>query len=220
MIPKKIYDLCRNGKSVSAELAKNPSEPPYKAAQRIFGVKIEEDIVGERLKRPDPETDDALKQAFDCGNWGSSQPSKLFLQVRSTLPNQQDSYKLPAEVPQVYHDVLLTLEKNPLIGVTSPSLMGSNGVCPLTILAPLPDICRHMSNCIARAEKEVFLATNFWMHSEASTIITNSIRELSRRAGERGQKAVVKIIYDRGNVKQVGEPRNSQEFSISPALNR
>lgn len=90
-----------------------------------------------------------------------------------------------------------------MVGMTSPSLLGSSGVVPLTIIAPLPDICRHMSNCIARAERDVFLATNFWKSSEASDLITNSLRELSRRAGERGQRVVVKIMYDRGNIKQV-----------------
>ena len=90
-----------------------------------------------------------------------------------------------------------------MIGMTSPPLMGSYGIVPLSIIAPLPDICRHMSNCIARAEKEVFLATNYWQSSDASTLITNSLKELSRRAGERGQKAIVKIMYDRGNAKQV-----------------
>ena len=62
-----------------------------------------------------------------------------------------------------------------------------------------------MSNLIARAEKEVFLATNFWQASDASTIIANGLRELSRRAGERGCKVTAKIIYDRGDVKQVRE---------------
>jgi hypothetical protein len=57
--------------------------------------------------------------------------------------------------------------------VCSPSLMGSHGVCPLTIMAMVPDICRHMSNVIARAEHEVFLATNFWMYSEPTRLITN-----------------------------------------------
>ena len=90
-----------------------------------------------------------------------------------------------------------------MIGMTSPPLMGSYGVVPLSIIAPLPDICRHMSNCIARAQKEVFLATNYWQSSDASTLITNALKELSRRAGERGEKAIVKIIYDRGQAKQV-----------------
>lgn len=73
----------------------------------------------------------------------------------------------------------------------------------MTIVAPLPDLCRHIANCIVRAEKEVFLGTNFWIYSDASTIVTDALKELSRRAGERGTKIVVKMIYDRGNVKQV-----------------
>ncbi|KAM0092440.1 hypothetical protein ACP6JD_004140 [Aspergillus fumigatus] len=81
--------------------------------------------------------------------------------------------------------------------------MSSHGVVPLTIVAPLPDLCRHVANCIARAEKEVFLGTNFWIYSDASTLVTNAFRELSRRAGERGSKVVVKVLYDRGNPQQL-----------------
>jgi hypothetical protein len=87
--------------------------------------------------------------------------------------------------------------------MVSPSLMGTHGVVPLTVISTLHDINKHMANCIVRARKEVFLATNFWIHSDASIIITNALRELSKRAGERGDKVVVKIIYDRGSVKQV-----------------
>jgi phosphatidylserine/phosphatidylglycerophosphate/cardiolipin synthase-like enzyme len=114
---------------------------------------------------------------------------------------------------KIFHNVLGTLEHDPLNGVVSPPLMGSCGVVPLTIISPLPDICRHMSNCIVRAEKEVFLATNYWQASNASTLITNALRELSRRAGERGQKVVVKIIYDRGNPKQILD--NHQDVSAT-----
>lgn len=63
-----------------------------------------------------------------------------------------------------------------------------------------------MSNCIVRAEREVFLATNFWQNSDASKFITDAIKELSRRAGERGTKIVMKLIYDRGSPKQLVEP--------------
>lgn len=63
-----------------------------------------------------------------------------------------------------------------------------------------------MSNCIVRAEREVFLATNFWQNSDASKFITDAIKELSRRAGERGIKIIMKIIYDRGSPKQLVEP--------------
>lgn len=49
------------------------------------------------------------------------------------------------------------------------------------------------------------LATNFWVASKSSKIITDAMRELSRRAEKRGRKVVFKLIYDRGNPKQVIE---------------
>ena len=63
-----------------------------------------------------------------------------------------------------------------------------------------------MSNLIVRAEKEVIVATNYWQNSTASKFISDAIRELSRRAGQRGSKVVVKVIYDRGSPKQLIEP--------------
>lgn len=98
-------------------------------------------------------------------------------------------------------------------GLISPSLMGSCGVVPLTIIGPLSDICRHMSNCIARAEKEVFLVTSYWVHSNNARLITNGMRELSRRAGKRGERVVMKIMYDRGSVRQVCN-RKEKRYSV------
>jgi len=84
--------------------------------------------------------------------------------------------------------------------------MGSSGVCPLVVIAPIPDICRHMSNLIARAQHEVFLATNFWKYSEGSRLICNALRELSKRALSESRRVVVKIMYDRGDPKQIFNP--------------
>ncbi|EXJ54224.1 hypothetical protein A1O7_09561 [Cladophialophora yegresii CBS 114405] len=181
MIPKNVYELCQDGRSVSSELAKNPNLSPREAAKKLYGVGADDEIVTKKLKLGEEKPGD-LQEARECGNWGSSNPSDLFLRI--------------------YHDVLCTLEKNPLAGVCSPSLMGSNGVCPLTIMAMVPDICRHMSNIIARAEHEVFLATNYWMHSEPTRLITNGLRELSKKAVLNNRRVVVKIIYDRGSAKQ------------------
>ncbi|KAF3920361.1 hypothetical protein ABW20_dc0101982 [Dactylellina cionopaga] len=62
---------------------------------------------------------------------------------------------------------------------------------------------RHYANLIVNAEKSIILATNFWAASAASHIITDALRELSRRRLEAGLPPVdVKILYDRGNVKQ------------------
>lgn len=63
-----------------------------------------------------------------------------------------------------------------------------------------------MSNVIVRAEREVYLATNYWQNSVASKFLTDAMKELSRRAGQRGTKIVMKIIYDRGSPRQMLEP--------------
>ena len=181
-VSDKIYRFCTDPTNVSSELAQSPSQEPAQLAGHLYG---EESVAlikhASHLRQPvSPEQ---LQRARECGQWGNSNPSELFLQC--------------------YHAALCALEHDPLAGVVSPSLMGSNGVIPVTVIAPVPVICRHMADLIVRAEKEVFLATNFWIASGAASIITDALRELSRRAGERGEKVVVKIMYDRGNIKQV-----------------
>ncbi|OKL60936.1 hypothetical protein UA08_03715 [Talaromyces atroroseus] len=184
MISDSLYQLAVSDKSVSSELAQNPKEFPGQIAHRLFSNRKPEAVDESRQSSSHEKGDEAgLQRALNSGKWGEQRPSNLFLKC--------------------YLDSLRSLENQPLAGVVSPSLMGSSGVVPLTIVSTLPDINRHTANCIVRAEKEVLLATNFWIHSDASILITNALRELSRRAGERGQKVVVKIIYDRGSVKQV-----------------
>ncbi|KAI5241443.1 hypothetical protein E4T43_05488 [Aureobasidium subglaciale] len=181
-LSEKVEGLCRNPHSVSQALAEEPTLSPGEAAKRLYhpdNISISEGHVPSKRA---PATDEELERAMQCGKF-TTQPSELFLRV--------------------FHDSLMPLEHDPLMGCCSPSLVGSSGTCPLTIISGLPDICRHMSNLIARAEKEVLLATNYWMDSDASRLITDGLKELSRRAGERGERAVVKIMYDRGNVKQV-----------------
>ncbi|KAI1079107.1 IQ calmodulin-binding motif protein [Whalleya microplaca] len=131
-------------------------------------------------------TPEELDRARASGKWGPEEPSELFLRL--------------------YHDARSTLEAHPESGMVSPSLMGSSGTMPLTIISVIPDIVRHMSNLIVRAEHEVFLATNFWQNSAAARYIVNAMKELSRRAGERGSRVVMKIIYDRGSPRQLLDP--------------
>ncbi|KAL5337946.1 hypothetical protein BJX70DRAFT_220708 [Aspergillus crustosus] len=182
MVSAHVDNLCHGTRTVTSELADDPTKTPYKIFKELYEGKASEKSSDQSSDEEDLETDD-LRRAKECGNWGGAEPSKLFLKI--------------------YHDALCALDRNPLGGVVSPPLMGSSGIVPLTIVAPLPVICRHMANCIVRAEKEVFLATNYWIYSDASTIITNALRELSRRAGARGEKVVVKVLYDRGDPKQV-----------------
>lgn len=121
----------------------------------------------------------------------------------------------------MYHDALCTLDKSVSGAMVSPSLMGSCGTMPLTVISVVPDIMKHMANLIVRADKEVYLATNYWLNSVASKYITDAIKELSRRAGERGEKIVMKMIYDRGSPKQLIEPHYfiSEKEYLSKAVN-
>ncbi|KAI1409171.1 IQ calmodulin-binding motif protein [Hypoxylon sp. FL1857] len=190
-ISERLYELCLSPESVSSLLAEDPSLAPGEAWKKLFGHH-DHDLEGYGSKGDIRDigegfiSSEELQRARSCGRWGSQEPSSLFLRI--------------------YHDALCTLDHNLECGMVSPSLMGSSGTMLLTIISVIPDIMRHMSNLIVRAEKEVFLATNFWQNGIASKYITNAIKELSRRAGERGTKIVMKIIYDRGSPKQVFEP--------------
>ncbi|KAH0831997.1 hypothetical protein J3R83DRAFT_12900 [Lanmaoa asiatica] len=62
---------------------------------------------------------------------------------------------------------------------------------------------QHYYDCIVNAEHEVFLATNYWEASKASKFVCDAFKELSRRAEKRGKKVIVKMIYDRANLKML-----------------
>ncbi|KAH8900135.1 hypothetical protein GQ53DRAFT_758241 [Thozetella sp. PMI_491] len=188
VISDRVLGLCISPESVSACLASQPELVPGDAWKKLYGKHILKATGAEKVDGAGQEAlpEDELERARKCGKWGPTQPSELFLQI--------------------YHDALCTLEETPLHAMVSPSLMGSCGAVPLTVISVIPDIVRHMSNLIVRAEREVFLATNYWQDSVASKFLTDAIRELNRRAGERGDKIVFKIIYDRGSPKQVLEP--------------
>ncbi|TLS26883.1 hypothetical protein PpBr36_04868 [Pyricularia pennisetigena] len=178
-----IFRLCTAPEDVSSVLASNPETTPNAAWEQLYGKGSDSGPgVTHAIVNGAPPLE-RLERAARCGKWGENRPSDLFLEM--------------------YHDALATLDEDPSQGVVSPSLMGSNGVMPLTIISTIPDIVRHMANLIVAAEHDVFIATNFWQNSEASKYITEAIRELSRRAEGRDDKVVVKIMYDRGSVRQV-----------------
>jgi hypothetical protein len=206
-ISDKVFNWCTTTPSIIDVLGKDPSKGAGTVAKQLFGkgaVTIGEkeresssnvDHTSQTSSHPsgsekakallnDP-TEEDLNRALQCGKFGDTRPTELFLRM--------------------WHDSLVTLEHDPMGGVVSPSLMGSTGTIPLTIVGVVWDICRHMSNLIVRAEKEIFFSTNYWGASGASMLITDAIVELNRRAGQRQEKVVVKILYDRGSLKQLAE---------------
>lgn len=64
---------------------------------------------------------------------------------------------------------------------------------------------QHHYDCIVRARHEVFLATNFWQASKSATLVCDAFKELSKRAQAEDRKVVVKMMYDRANLKMLTE---------------
>jgi len=103
---------------------------------------------------------------------------------------------------------LNTIDADPLAGLVSPSLLGSSGVIPLSIVSVIPDIMRHYAELIAQARAEIVFATNYWEDSASSSVLADALRKLSKRVEARnGAKVVIKLMYDRGNLKQVVKNR-------------
>ncbi|KAK4691476.1 hypothetical protein P7C70_g9340, partial [Phenoliferia sp. Uapishka_3] len=183
--------------TVSSKFAESPTSKVEEVATQLFKVKALPSLLNKitlKVKGGGSETEvtdsahepsqEDLDRAAKCGNF-DRRPSDLFLKI--------------------YLQALRTLEKDPLAGLVSPSLLGATGVIPLTIISVIPDIIGHMADVIVRAETEVFFATNFWEASDSASTITDAFKELSRRAGERGSRVVIKMMYDRGTPKQVME---------------
>ncbi|GJN90674.1 hypothetical protein Rhopal_003686-T1 [Rhodotorula paludigena] len=123
-----------------------------------------------------------LEEAAKRGNF-ASRPSDLFLKM--------------------YSDVLTCLTRDPLAGNVSPALIGTQGTIPLSIVSTIPDIMQHYKDCIVLAEKEVFLVTNYWQYDSVNTV-ASGLRELDKLVGERkGDKIVVKVMWDRGAIEQL-----------------
>ena len=179
MLPDRVIKLCQETATVSSEYAKNPTEAPLDIARRLYGnckPASKNDFPGVERQ---PPTHADLEQARQCGQWGPSQPSEFFLQI--------------------YHAALTSLDVDTLGGMVSPPLMGGYGTIPLTVIAPLADIVRHMANLIVRAEKEVVLITCSWSPSVAQKLISDALKELSARAGRRGERVIAKVMYDKAS---------------------
>ncbi|KAK4056738.1 hypothetical protein OIO90_002290 [Microbotryomycetes sp. JL221] len=176
-------------KTVTQALAANKAKNPKRAASSLFPKPwffqrmyrrwyIKWDLLHGRVWTS-AELDDAAKR----GHF-PRRPSDLFLQI--------------------YADVLLCLTRDPLAGNVSPSLIGTAGTCPLSIVSTIPDIMRHYYDCIVLAEKEVFLVTNYWQPSDSTKAVSGALVELNDRIAKRqGDKVVVKIMWDRGAIQQL-----------------
>ena len=75
MVSDFVYDLCHAQETVTSRLAKDPDDAPGVIADELFGKK---ELPSSNTTEPQGYN---LQRAFECGNWGSSRPSDLFLKV-------------------------------------------------------------------------------------------------------------------------------------------
>ena len=137
----RVAELCRSGQSVSSAYARDPSKTPGEIAQSLYGTHHLQTVKSQPPTSRGTTSAEHLEWARQCGKFEGTKPSELFLQA--------------------YYDLLQCLEKDALADCVSPSLTGSTGYCPMTIIAPLNDQLRHMSNIIVRAKKEVLVSPMF-----------------------------------------------------------
>ena len=176
MVTENVIRLCTAKVSVTAAMEREPHKPIVDIIQSLY----KNDNAAKPIAE-DPEcTTEKTSAALQCGHWGPCEPSNLFLRA--------------------YADALACLDGDPMAGLVSPSLMGSHGFVPLTIVAPLADIIRHCSNMIVRAKREVFFITCSWAPSEAQKLIRDSLLELSKRATAGGYRVSAKFMYDKAGI--------------------
>lgn len=142
---EQVLKHCRETTTVSSAFAEDSQKAPSEIINRLYRQHKAIDNVAKVGDDRSPATPEDLEKARQCGSWGPQQPSEFFLRA--------------------YRDALQCLVVDPMCGMVSPPLMGSHGTIPLTVIAPLADIVRHMSNLIVRFEKEVILITCSWSPS-------------------------------------------------------
>ncbi|QPC78071.1 hypothetical protein HYE68_008823 [Fusarium pseudograminearum] len=195
MVSPYVYDLCQATETVTSELAKDPSQSPGDIVKKLYGHHehaLHHNASTQKTTPPPSPPNEAIEtiqKVLHCGHWGSAIPSQLFLQA--------------------FADALQCLDEDPIAGVVSPPLMGSHGTMPLTVIAPLADVMRHTANLIARAQKEVFLITCSWAPSVAQRLIRGALIELSKRAGQRGERVIVKVMYDKASPANAMNPHQN-----------
>ncbi|KAK6357717.1 hypothetical protein TWF718_002026 [Orbilia javanica] len=128
-----------------------------------------------------------IRAITEDGTFGSVRPSDLFLKIYvNIMRSQEDS------------------SSNSDLGPKA----GALGWVPLTIISTVPDIADHYYDMIIEARSEIMIFSNFWKHSYAAQRIGDALKILSKAVGERsGLPIIVKIMFDRGSIKHLLQPR-------------
>ena len=161
-----IQGLCTSPESIASEYAKDSSKEIGAVVKHL-----RKEWKQKASNKAKSDGGNELDVAMACGKF-PGKPSDLFLKVR----RGPRTYLLLIS-SKVYADILGTLEEDPFANLISPSLTGSAGTIPLSIVSVIPDIMRHYAQLIVRARSEVFLATNYWENSHSSQMICDALKE-------------------------------------------
>jgi hypothetical protein len=83
MISDQVYKFCTAEESVSSVLAQDPTLSPGEAWKKLYGHHTPGEKEGKKVTE-EPRaliTPEELKRAKECGKWGPTEPSELFLRV-------------------------------------------------------------------------------------------------------------------------------------------
>lgn len=93
MVPDSLNKLCTSRESVTALLAEDSSLTPGDAWKKLYGsyAPTSTTAVGSRRDSEEVHSFSAedLQRIAECGNWGSSHPSELFLKVCTPHPSRR-----------------------------------------------------------------------------------------------------------------------------------
>jgi hypothetical protein len=84
MIPQTVYDLCHSEQTISSEYAKDPTQAPGHIIKKLYGENHHKPITEHKAKHGIDYSAEDIQKAYECGKWGTTRPSDLFLKVFAT----------------------------------------------------------------------------------------------------------------------------------------
>lgn len=81
MVSRKVFDSCQEKPTISSELARDPTLAPGHVVKKLYGTDVGDHAELKHFEEPRASAED-LEKAYQCGKWGSTRPSELFLRVR------------------------------------------------------------------------------------------------------------------------------------------
>ncbi|KAG6334065.1 hypothetical protein ID866_5028 [Astraeus odoratus] len=191
LVSGRVYALTHAKETVTAAFATSPDSAPGRLVKKLYR--------SHEYRRPSK------------GEWKKrSQHVLSVLDVRKTATRKYQSDKNGHAKPERHRHIhRANTHRSPGAQTASDPLVGKPTEHDLNRAAECGDFGRrpsdlflqHHCDCIVSAQHEVFLATNFWQASKSSQMISDALKELSRRAEKRKRRVVVKAMYDRAHLK-------------------